>query len=182
MVGIFGIATAGLAVDRFVLGPSSASAAMPGTELASAGGPLGELAASATEVLRGSLQQALKDTLQAEIDPGAAQRAGSIDFGPAAAWTANAASLSAPGIDLSVTPAGGGAVAPSGPSPFRGTATPGLTMVMPTSNGGIAVIDGVRLRVGQTHPDGFRLVSLGDRTATIEHNGERFVLSMPVPH
>jgi hypothetical protein len=183
IVGIFGIALVGLGADRVFFSPSGAAAAMPTPAAASAAGPLAGLADSLTSGLRDSVQTKLRDTLQAKIESDLAEQAGSIEFGPAAEWLRQPALAAAQpsGINLSVTPSPSNAVADRGPSPFAGAATPGLTTVMPTAAGGIATIDGVRLRVGQVHPSGFRLLSVGDRTATIERDGETLVLSMPLP-
>ncbi|MEM9372417.1 MAG: hypothetical protein AAGA55_02135, partial [Planctomycetota bacterium] len=119
------------------------------------------------------------DVLANSVDQSLGENAESLRFGPAPEWLASAdpGPADEPGIDLSVT-ASDLTRTPARP---EGSPTPGLTMVMPTSGGGIAMIDGVRLRVGQRHPSGFLLLSVGDRTATIEIEGERTVLAMPIP-
>jgi hypothetical protein len=52
---------------------------------------------------------------------------------------------------------------------------------MPTRDGGIAVIDGHRMQVGQTHPDGYQLVGVDTRSVTISMGGSTAVLALPSP-
>lgn len=178
-VGLFAIAIGGFCLDRMVLAPSAAAAAeTPAAASVTSG--LAGITDGVSEKVSGTVRAALRDVLSSQIDESFGQQAGSLRFGPAAEWV-NAVDLPTPGgdgINLTVTPADAGSARPA----QTGSATPGLTMVMPTSSGGIAMIDGVRLRVGQTHPAGFILVAVGDRTATIERDGERTVLSMPMPN
>lgn len=177
--GLFCVAIGGLGVDRFVLSPSSASAADGGAAAATGSDPLSGVTQSVTDGLRNSVQGVLRDALSSKIDESMRDQASALEFGPASAWLtqavsdgggANGAAVPSARIDSSDTISQG-----------RVLPTPGLTMVMPTASGGIAMIDNVRLRVGQSHPSGFKLVAIGDRTATIEVDGKRTVLSMPMP-
>lgn len=168
-VSLAGIAGAGLMVDRLFLAPDSADASTP----ASDSGFLSEQIASATGSVQNAIQTTLKDKLQGVIEKELAGQAGSLQFGPAQAWVqapqiVSPAAIPGQATQLTLPPANN---QPADPLP--------LTMVMPTSDGGgLAVIGGVRLRVGEVHPDGFRLIKVDARTATIIEDGQERVLTM----
>ncbi len=56
---------------------------------------------------------------------------------------------------------------------------PALTAVMPSKTGGGAVIGGKLLRVGQTGPGGYRLVTVMARAVLVEKDGEQYAIEMP---
>ncbi|MFK7883792.1 MAG: hypothetical protein AB8F26_06365 [Phycisphaerales bacterium] len=168
-VGLAGVASAGLMVDRLILAPSSASAALPTDQAALLAGPV----SSATNTLGDAATRSLKGVLQSVVRDELASKASSLEFGPAAEW------VKTPELLLAESSAGG--------QNLNGTLTrqvsesnvqERLTLVMPTSTGGIAVIGGKRLRVGEVHPSGFRLLGVQDRSVTIERDGVKSVLTM----
>ncbi len=57
---------------------------------------------------------------------------------------------------------------------------PKLSAVMPTSNGGAAVIDGKIIRVDQETSGGFRLVEVQRRSIIVERSGTRYVINIPL--
>ncbi len=177
-VGLFALAISGLAVDRVLLSPSEAAAAID-PAVQSPVGTVERLTGALAAQAGGATGERLQDIIAERIDESVAQQAAMLRFGPSPDWIAAPDEVPSAGglIDLTSVPGSPGRV----PTGNARAESHSLTMVMPMSTGGIAVIDGVRLRVGQTHPDGFALIAVGDRTATIERGGNRVVLSMPVP-
>lgn len=168
--GLFVVAIGGLAFDKAFLSQADAAApAAPG--LATASSPLAEVAsavqAKADIVIRDAMDRLLKEHIPDAMPD--------LAFGPAQAWIQP---QDAPAIGI-VSPATPGQVEPSSPAPTP--STPTLSLVMPTDTGGVATIDGVTLRVGQTHPDGYRLISVEARSVMIERNGSTAMLTLPSP-
>lgn len=174
VLGLGAVAVAGLMFDKVVLGPAESSAAP--TEVASADptGPVRSAAAAVGAKVETTVREAMMKALQEH----AAESLPQMDFGPDAAWitkpVAAAASGAAP-VVAQPDPAPRGGVLPGL------TGSPKLSLVMPTRDGGIAVIDGHRMQVGQTHPDGYQLVGVDTRSVTISMGGSTAVLSLPSP-
>ena len=164
VVGLLAIAGVGLIADRTVFRAEACAAEPVGTEPPS-------LAAAGAGMVQTAVAGMIRDQFRAAFKPGLADRAGELDFGPAAEWMTRQAPAMPP------SPAEG---TPLVQRPAQEAGLPMLTLVMPTRSGGVAVIDGVRLGVGQSHPSGFKLLSVGDRTATILRNGRAVELSMTV--
>lgn len=57
---------------------------------------------------------------------------------------------------------------------------PRLSAVMPSSTGGAAVINGVLVRVGDLNADGYRLISVQQRSAVIEKSGKKYTIALPM--
>ena len=56
---------------------------------------------------------------------------------------------------------------------------PILSSVMPAANGGGAVLGGKLLRVGQTSPNGYRLILVHARAVLVERDGVQYAIEMP---
>jgi len=56
---------------------------------------------------------------------------------------------------------------------------PTLSSVMPSANGGGAVLGGKLLRVGQVGPNGYRLVLVHARAVLVERDGVQYAIEMP---
>ena len=57
---------------------------------------------------------------------------------------------------------------------------PVLSSVMPTTNGGGAVLGGQLVRVGQVGPDGYRLVGVQARSVIVERDSLQYTIEMPL--
>ena len=175
LVGLGALAVAGLMVDQLFLQPDEAAAGPHASapEAASAGGPVQAVAAAVgTRVEAG-----IRDAMTRALGDYAAESTPDMAFGPDPAWNERIRDVLAQPApaDTEAAPTPSGRILPGLNS------TPRLTLVMPTRDGGIAVIDGHRMRVGQTHPDGYRLEAVQDRAATISMGGSTAVLSLPSP-
>jgi len=170
MVVVLGVGLAALAVDRFVLGgpesgPSQAQAASPDPGMGPS--PLGAPAAPAeTDLLANSLATRL-DTLREtmDLDLSATKDA----FCPSESWLSD--------------------MRPADPVATSSTEVKGLDFgrkhqlnAVVTGGGGHggAFIGDRFVRVGQVI-DGFRLVKIGYRTATLENDGVEVVLKLKDP-
>lgn len=177
LVGLGTLAVAGLMVDQMFLqpDPAEASSPSPAAETASAGGPVQAVAAAVGDRVQAGIRDAMTRAMGdfaagAEVPP-------DIAFGPDPAWTQRVREL-LPEDTVSEPRA---EPAPSGELLPGLSVSPRLTLVMPTRDGGIAVIDGHRMKVGQVHPDGYRLESVHDRAATISMGGSTATLRLPSP-
>ncbi len=56
---------------------------------------------------------------------------------------------------------------------------PTLSAAMPATHGGGAVLDGKLVRVGETGPNGYRLILVHSRSVLVERNGEQFAIEIP---
>ncbi|MEM9373622.1 MAG: hypothetical protein AAGA55_08245, partial [Planctomycetota bacterium] len=90
VIGLFGVAAAGLAADRTILAPASASASGTSAQAAGPPGVLAELTESIGQGVRGSVQKALGDVLANSVDQSLGENAESLRFGPAPEWLASA--------------------------------------------------------------------------------------------
>lgn len=170
IVGVLGLAVGGLLIDRFVLGPSDATASDTPMATASAGGPV----ASVVQTAKAKVDASLRETVSKMLESHLTEQAPALGFGPDQSWMQREIAKAPAGEPVPAT------TAMSGTLPGV-ESTPTLSLVMPTGSGGIAVIDGVRLQVGQTHPSGFRLIGVEARSVTIERNGAVAVLTLPSP-
>ncbi|RMH29870.1 MAG: hypothetical protein D6692_03150 [Planctomycetota bacterium] len=163
VVGLLAVASAGLVADRTIFRAEARAASEPvaqETTLAAAG--VGKVQSAVAGLIRDQFREAFDAQFAAQADQ--------IAFGPAAEWMSRQA-VEQPAVDTRSAQT---------PQPLSEQGLPSLTIVMPTQSGGIAVIDGVRLTIGQTHPSGFRLVAVGDRSATIVRDGRTIELTMSV--
>lgn len=62
----------------------------------------------------------------------------------------------------------------------KATDLPALSAVMPSKNGGGAVLGGKLLRVGQTGPEGYRLVTVMARAVLVEKDGVQYAIEIPM--
>jgi hypothetical protein len=170
-VGLGAVAVAGLMFDKVFLAPAGAAAAP--AEIAAAG-PAG-VVESAVAAAGSRLESGLREAIGRALAEHASEALPAMEFGPRAAWTERAV----PGVIGQ--PAQTPAAAPAGEFLPGLARVPQLSLVMPTSRGGVAVIDGQRLVVGQTHPDGFVLTGVQERSVTISLGGSTAVLSLPSP-
>jgi hypothetical protein len=97
-------------------------------------------------------------------------------FGPDVSW------LEAPKSEVSHAAASATQplIEPRSSGVFPGVElNPRLSLVMPTGRGGMAVIDGQNMRVGEVHPDGYTLIAVDERSVTIGLNGVTARLRLP---
>lgn len=178
LVGLGAVAVTGLMVDQLFLQPENAAASpQPApAETASAGGPVQAVA----NAVGGRVEAGIREVMTRALGDFAAEGTPEIAFGPDLAWTERLrAAVQEPqaAANENARPA---QTVQTGILPGL-TATPRLTLVMPTRDGGIAVIDGHRMRVGEVHPDGYRLEGVGVRSVSISMGGSTAMLSLPSP-
>lgn len=168
-IGLGVAAVAGLMFDKVVLSPTAAIASeAPATASVA---PAPALASAAA----GKLQVGLRDALRRAFEDYAGEQMPGLSFGPDEKW------LVAPDRPVAPTASTEAVEAPS-LSVLPGlNVRPTLTLVMPTSRGGLAVIDGKNMSVGEVHPDGYTLVAVDARSVTIGYNGATAVLNLPTP-
>ena len=176
LVGLGAVALLGRGLDKAFL--SSADAAAPAAAQAEAG--LGSTTQSAVNAVAGRLQGGLRDAMTRMLEKHVAEAMPQMDFGPDPAWMQRLVAQTP--LPDSAEPA------PAAPRSVMTGVLPGLsgrptlTLVMPTrSGGGVAVIDGHRLSVGQTHPDGYTLEAVHERSVTIAKDGATATLALPSP-
>lgn len=174
VLGLGAVAVAGLMFDRVVLGPAESTAAPAPMASADSTSPVRAAAAAVGAKVEVRVREAMMRALEDHV----AESLPSMEFGPDTSWltsaTASTQAKPAPAREpTKATPASGLLPGLSG--------TPTLSLVMPIRDGGIAVINGHRLSVGQTHPDGYRLVGVDARSVTISKDGASAVLSLPSP-
>lgn len=166
-IGLLAIAGTGLMLDRAVLGPKSASAGVDGPDEPA-------VLAGASETVRAAVGRASAASIAGMFERFGGQSLEGLNFGPEAAWTEREV-LDAV-IEAQQAPAvGATTVVPSDPSlsSFK------LSLVMPTQSGGVAVINGMRMQLGQWHPDGFRLMHVGERSVVLEVDGKSVTVNLP---
>ncbi|MBL4699398.1 MAG: hypothetical protein JKX70_11260 [Phycisphaerales bacterium] len=56
---------------------------------------------------------------------------------------------------------------------------PTLSAVMPSGNGGAAVLEGTLLRIGQVSPSGYQLVLVHARAVIVERDGIEYAIEIP---
>lgn len=163
---VLGLAAAAFAIDRWVIGhPEAAAAAAPpaGSYLVARAGnetPAAPAAAPAADARAELSVEALSARLQlAAASQGAAPAAAADAFRPARAWVGE-------------RPIPQPQAAPAEPArdpaaEFRQRHKLNAVIRRGTGTGGAAVIDGQMLSPGQTL-DGFKLVGVGPRSATLE--------------
>lgn len=170
IVGLGVVAVAGLMFDKVVLAPSGASASE--TAAMAGAAPAAAIASAAA----GKFQSGLRDAIDRAFQAHAHERMPELIFGPDEAW------LSAPARPMAVRPPAALPEEPAASGVLPGlNIRPKLSLVMPTGRGGLAVIDGKRIAVGEVHPDGYRLIAVDDRSVTIGYDGATAVLRLPSP-
>jgi hypothetical protein len=179
LFGLGAVAVAGLMFDKAFLGPAGASASQGTPDgapaRASAAAPVQAAAGAVASRLEGSV----RDAMQRLLDKHTAELMPQMQFGPDPAWTQK------------VVPDNTAAEPKADPAPTREAVmtgvlpglvkTPQLSLVMPTRDGGLAVIDGHKLQAGQTHPDGYTLTAVHARSVTVVKDGVTATLSLPSP-
>jgi len=53
-----------------------------------------------------------------------------------------------------------------------------LSGIIPSPGGGVAILDGEVIGIGEEYR-GYRLIVVEDRRITLERNGKKFIISMP---
>lgn len=170
MVGLGAVAVTGLMVDKLFLAPSDASADTVATAGVAPGTPAAAGVAPAR--VEAGVREVMLRLFQAENVEAPPQ----LRFGPDPSWTARSGATAVLASNPAAEPTGVSAGILPGLSK-----APTLSLIMPTREGGLAVIDGHRLRPGETHPDGFTLVSIQDRSVTITMGGSTALLSLRSP-
>lgn len=172
MVGLGAVAIAGLMVDKLFLSPSDAAA----DPVAVAGSGVTPGTPAVAGMVPARVEAGVREVMLRLFQAEGVEVPPQLQFGPDPAWTARpgqpAVLASQPTAET--IPASGGILPGL-------TKVPALSLIMPTRDGGLAVIDGHRLRPGETHPDGYTLVSIQDRSVTITMGGSTAVLSLRSP-
>lgn len=176
LVGLGAVAVAGLMFDKVVLSPAEAAAGTEAPQAASAAGPVQAVAAAVT----GRVEAGIRDAMLRRLEAHVSESQPDLAFGPSAAWTERLTSALSDAAGANEAPAD---QTQAGPEFLPGLARrPTLTLVMPTRDGGgLAVIDGHRVRQGETHPDGYRVEHVGARSVTVTLRGSTATLSLPSP-
>lgn len=166
-IGLLVVAGTGLVLDRAVLGPKPASAGVDGVAEPA-------VLAGASETVRAAVGRASAASIAGMFERFSGQSVEGLNFGPEAAWTER--EVLDVVIDAQQAPAvGATTVVPPDPSLARFK----LSLVMPTQSGGVAVINGDRMQVGQWHSDGFRLIHVGERSVVLEVDGRSVTVNLP---
>lgn len=174
LCGLGAVAAAGLMFDKAFLGTADASASTPVAEQASAAAPVQAVAGAVAARLEGGV----RDAMERMLEKHASELMPSMDFGPDPVWTQKPAPPPAPADQPEPTRAAEPVMTGVLPGLTR---TPSLSLVMPMHDGGLAVIDGHKLRVGQTHPDGYTLAAVHARSVTVTKGGQSATISLPSP-
>lgn len=166
-IGLMVIAGAGLMVDRALLGPKSAAAGVEGSAEPAA-------MADASAAVREVVGRASAATIATMFERFGSQGLEGLNFGPEAAWTDR--EVLGAVIDVPTSPQVGMTIEPpADPAVARFK----LSLVMPTQTGGVAVVNGVRMQLGQWHPDGFQLIHVGERSVVLEVDGKSVTVNLP---
>ena len=173
MVGLGAVAVAGLMVDKVFLGPADASA----DTTALAAGSAAPGAPAAAGIVPARIEAGIREVMLRMLHAEGLETPPSLHFGPDPSWTVRPTVLAPPVTSAPVSESGTdrGGILPGL------TRTPTLSMIMPARDGGLAVIDGHRLRPGETHPDGYTLVSIQDRAVTISMGGSTASITLRSP-
>jgi hypothetical protein len=176
LCGLGAVAAAGLMFDKAFLGPADAAASAGAPQQAGLAAP----AQAAANAVAARLEGGIRDAMQRMLEKHVSEQMPEMNFGPDPEWTRKMV-LEAPAAAQTPTPA-----AKPAESVMTGvlpglSKTPSLSLVMPTRDGGLAVIDGHRLQVGQMHPDGYTLTAVHARSVTVAKGGVSATLSLPSP-
>jgi hypothetical protein len=177
--GLALVAGASLVVDQAFLSPSGASAAsldadqiasMPSEPIiASLAKPITK---SVTEILNDRLSKAsegLSSDIQLDAQASELQRMFAPLVKPAPK----------PEVQQPVRPTQT-EVEPTVPTQSIPTNMPSLSAVMPSQSGQSgAILNGTLYRVGETTPEGYRLLKVNQRQALVEYNTQQFWLTLP---
>lgn len=173
VVGLGAVAVAGLMVDKLFLAPGDAAASPPAPSA-----PAATPAAPATAgLVTPRVESGIRDTMLRLFQTEGVDVPPQLQFGPDPTWT----------IRAEAVPALAASEPLAEPAALSGGVLPGLSkvptlsLIMPTRDGGLAVIDGHRLRPGEIHPDGYTLVAIQDRSVTIAMGGSTASLSLRSP-
>lgn len=176
LCGLGAVAAAGLMFDKAFLGPADAAASAGPTAQAGLAAPVQAAAGAVSARLEGNV----RDAMQRMLEKHAADLMPEMKFGPDPLWTQKI-------TPEPQTPAEVQTPAPKAPETVMtgvlpGLArTPALSLVMPTRDGGLAVIDGHKLQVGHRHPDGYTLTAVHARSVTVAKDGVSATLTLPSP-
>ncbi len=177
-LGLALVAGASLVVDQAILSPSSAGAASLDVNQVSAMPSEPALAAiakpitkSVSEILNERLSKASNDTGNTELNAQVAeiQRM----FAPLIKPQPKPVSPQ-PNIPTQTE------VEPTIPTQAIPTNMPSLSAVMPSQSGHSgAILNGTLYKVGDTTPEGYRLLKVNQRQALVEYNTQQFWLTLP---
>lgn len=170
-IGLMLVAGTGLMLDRAVLGPRPAEAGI-------AAGEEPALLADTTTSLRTAIGKASAASIAGMFERFGGNSSDGLNFGPDAAWTEReVAEIITADFSASRDEAEAGQPAPTLTDPVLARIK--LSLVMPTQSGGVAVINGARMQLGQWHPDGFQLIHVGERSVVIEIDGKPTTVNLP---
>ncbi len=158
-VAILALGGCVLGADRFMGGPSSATAST--TKVAAASSESGDGSAAPAQARRVALHEHLAQ-LAVPLDPSSAGKSFQIDR----AWYAELSP-----VDASVATS-----ARSSDSAGREFKAPRVTMVVQDASGGFAVLDGKVLRIGERTPGGLMLVGIANGIVTVESEGIEYTI------
>ena len=166
-LGLFLVAGGALVVDQAVLGPKSAGAGIIDSVAELAMDSIAEPAEQAKQEARATAAELLNKRLGEMTDSlSKDQPLGSMFGIPAAIDSAAPESVN---DEQAITQD-----APAADQVVR------LSAVMPSSSGGAAVINGVLIRAGGETADGFRLITVRQRSIILEKDGVEYAVSLPV--
>ncbi len=161
-IGIFGTALAALGIDQGLLGPSEAAAAPVTSETLITSAPAIDATAPVQAAGVGRTISMFAQRLQKFGDGTVDPLSGGDAFSVPAAWLA----VEDTGANDAQTPQ-----ASVGPPTFR------ITSVMPTQNGGIAIIDGQTYRQGESVGD-YVLEKVEPRSVVIRRGDRLFRVAL----
>ena len=165
-----------MVVDQTVLSPSSAGAAALGVDqidtmadepiLASMANPIAQ---SISKILNDRLSQA-DLSADIEVTPIELQQMFAPLINPTPQPVSSPSELLMPQPEARAEPA-----------PQIPTNLPSLSAVMPSKSGHSgAILNGTLYRIGDSTPDGYRLISVQQRRVLVGYKGQEYWLSLPV--
>jgi hypothetical protein len=165
-VGLFLVAGGALVIDQAVLGPKSAGAGIIDSVATMAEEAISEPIEQAKDEAKSTAAELLNERLNSVTDSFASEQSMSSMFGMP--------SIDELPVTINTQEQSIGSI-----EPIVQTSGPMLSAVMPASNGGAAVIDGVLIRSGHTTADGYRLITVRQRSVVLEKEGTEYALTLP---
>ena len=164
-LGLFLVAGGALLVDQTVLGPKSAGAALLDSVSEITTEAIAEPVEQTKQAVRSTAAELLNERLSSMTESFSADTSVSSMFGMP---SLDELPVEIQSNQQSIAEAIG-----------TNVDTPKLSAVMPSSTGGAAVIDGVLVRAGGTTSDGYRLITVSQRSVVIEKNGREYTMTLP---
>lgn len=167
-LGLFLVAGGALVVDQAFLGPKSAGAGLIESATDLTKEALAEPVEQAKQQAKTSAAELLNERLSVMTASFASDQPVGSMFGMPTREQ----------LPVAITQDQQGTIADAIPATQSGD-LPVLSAAMPAKNGGGAVIDGVLIRVGGTTEDGFRLITVRQRSVVLQKDGKDYVVALP---